>query len=547
MNSSQIDLAVGRWSGQFADQGIFTTDGQLVITSWNRWLERHSGLAAAEMVGKPLLQAFPDLGDRGLDEHYREALDGKAYLASHLLHGYWILIRARGAAADWPTMRQSARIAPLVSEDGSVGTITVIDDVTERVAAEQELRRQIAAQESARLAAERAARVKDEFLAVMGHELRNPLAPILTALQLLKLRGVDAVERERAIIERQVHRLVTLVNDLLDVSRIFRGRLELRREPVQLADVVADAVEMASPLLEQHRHELRVDVPRSGLLVDGDAHRLAQAVTNLLTNAAKYTQPGGRIDVIGRAEKDELVLQVRDTGIGMDADMLSRAFEPFFQESQGGDRPQGGLGLGLTIVRSLVALHGGSVTVESAGPSKGSEFAVRLPRLTAAEHLPAAGVRAARTDRESRVLVVDDNRDAADLLAEMLSEVGYVAKFALDGPSALRIADEFEPDIAVLDIGLPVMDGYELASRFTSHPRLARTRLVALTGYGQAQDRERAAAAGFHAHLLKPVDLEQLHGVLQGLREEPLDPAAERPPGDLTRTADERLGGRSGR
>jgi PAS domain S-box-containing protein len=515
--SGDIDLLVGRWSADFADQGILTTDSRLVITSWNRWLERHSPHTAADVVGRPLFDVFPELRTRGLDQHYHDALAGRAYFASHLLHGHWVPLRPRGGACARPPMRQSARVAPLSTDGGATGTITIIDDVSERVAAEQELRRQIEAQEKARVAAEQAARVKDDILALMGHELRNPLAPILTALQLLKLRGVESVERERTIIERQVRRLVTLVNDLLDVSRIFRGRLELRCEPVQLADVVADALEEASPLLEQRRHELRVNVPRTGLLVNGDAHRLAQAVTHLLTNAAKYTQPGGRIDVVGRTLDEDVLLQVRDTGAGMDDAMLARAFEPFAQEAQASDRPRGGLGLGLTIVRSLIDLHGGSVSAASEGPSTGCEFTIRLPRLAAADPAAPATAQAHRTSRRTRVLVVDDNRDAADLLAEMLDAIGYDATFAVDGPSALRTAEEFDPDVAVLDIGLPVMDGYELASRFASHPRLSRTRLVALTGYGQPNDRDRAAEAGFHAHLLKPVNVDQLHSVLESL------------------------------
>jgi signal transduction histidine kinase/ActR/RegA family two-component response regulator len=443
-------------------------------------------------------------------------------------------LAARGAAGEPPAMRQRARIAPLTLDDGRIGTITVIDDVTERVAGEHELRRQIAAHHAARLDAEAAARAKDDFLAMLGHELRNPLAPILTALQLLKLRGIDAVERERAVIERQVKQLVILVDDLLDISRILRGTLEIRTEPVQVADFVAEAIEMSSPLLEQRRHELRVDVPRSGLLVSGDAHRLAQALSNLLTNSAKFTPPGGEISVSVEAAGDDVVVHVRDSGVGMDAELLSKAFEPFVQEQQGVERAQGGLGLGLAIVRNLVDLHGGSVSASSAGHEQGCEFTIRLPRLTAGLRAASSGDAAAAVSGAPRVLVVDDNHDAAELLAEMLSEVGYVVKFAFDGPSALRIAEGFAPDIAVLDIGLPVMDGYELAGRFQQHPRLARTRLVALTGYGQAQDRARAAEAGFGAHLVKPVDLEDMRRVLERLHPPPVGRAERRPAGDFT-------------
>jgi CheY-like chemotaxis protein/anti-sigma regulatory factor (Ser/Thr protein kinase) len=278
---------------------------------------------------------------------------------------------------------------------------------------------------------------------------------------------------------------------------------------------------MSSPLLEQQRHDLRVDVPRAGLTVDADAGRLAQVVANLLTNAAKYTEPGGAIVVNARLEGDEVILQVRDTGIGIDEDMLPRIFDLFAQERQTLERSQGGLGLGLAIVRSLVALHGGSVSAASKGKGHGAQFTIRLPRvLGGLQRVPREGGGLARIPREtnrSRVLIVDDNHDGALLLADMLSTFGYVTRVVHDGPSALRVAEEFKPHIAVLDIGLPVMDGYELASRFKEHPQLAQTRLVAVTGYGQEQDQRLSARAGFLAHLVKPVDIDQLRAVLQAI------------------------------
>jgi PAS domain S-box-containing protein len=379
-----------------------------------------------------------------------------------------------------------------------------------------------------REAAEAANRAKDEFLAMLGHELRNPLAPILTALQLIRLRGLDGAERERAIIERQVTHLVELVDDLLDVSRITQGKIDLRRAPVEAADFVARAIEVASPVLEQQRHALTVNVPRTGLTVDGDAARLAQVVANLVTNAAKYTEPGGMITVTGRVEGEDVAVRVRDTGIGIDGEMLPFVFDMFFQERQTIERSRGGLGLGLAIVRSLVALHGGSVSVHSDGKGKGSEFVVRLPRLQrltedAVDRQPAAVAPQAVAGR-GRVLVVDDNEDAALLLAEMLSAFGYIVQPVHDGPTALRVAETFRPDIALFDIGLPVMDGYELARRFAEHPRLARTRLVAITGYGQQQDRDQSTAAGFVAHLVKPVELDTLRNVVTAL----MDASAER-------------------
>ncbi len=372
---------------------------------------------------------------------------------------------------------------------------------------------EVTALANARQAAEDASRAKDEFLAMLGHELRNPLAPILTALQLLRLRGVQGGERERTIIERQVRHLVALVDDLLDVSRITRGKVRLTRRPTELSEVVAKAIELASPLLEQHRHGLELDVPKHGLGVLADADRLSQVVGNLVTNAAKYTPAGGSIRVSAVVEGHQVVLRVRDTGIGIDPEMLPRIFDLFTQDRQAIDRAQGGLGLGLAIVRNLVELHGGSVSAHSAGRDLGSEFAVRLAHVEVAGGSP--GPDGTRRDAESptlglRVLVVDDNTDAAMMLADALAESGYQTSTAADGPAALAIAAAFRPHVALLDIGLPVMDGFELARQFRATADLRSTRLVAVTGYGQERDRLASAAAGFDAHLVKPIDLDRV-------------------------------------
>ena len=373
--------------------------------------------------------------------------------------------------------------------------------------------------------AEAANRAKDEFLAMLGHELRNPLSPILTALELMRLRGSGDSERERTVIERQVAHLTRLVDDLLDVSRIARGKVELKEEVVEMAEVVATAIEMASPLLEQRSHTLDVDVPRRGLLVRGDSIRLSQVVSNLLTNAAKYTPPSGHVSVRAAEEDDAVVLRVRDSGIGISADVLPRVFDLFVQEGQAIDRAEGGLGLGLTIVRNLVERHGGTVSALSDGRGKGSEFVVRLPAAgeAAAEVSPPVesgdGATRRRADDRLRILVVDDNLDGAEMLAAALAIKGHDTRVAHDGPTALDVAGEFRPHIAFLDIGLPVMDGYELAAQFRERSHLRDTRLIALTGYGQESDRDRTAAAGFHHHLVKPVDLRAVDAVV----------AAERP------------------
>ncbi|HEY5956720.1 MAG TPA: response regulator [Polyangiaceae bacterium] len=368
-----------------------------------------------------------------------------------------------------------------------------------------------------RVAAESANRAKDEFLAMLGHELRNPLSPILTALQLMKLQGPDASARARSVIERQVTHLTRLVDDLLDVSRLARGKVELKTERLEMADIVAKAIEMASPLLEQRNHRLTVELPRHGLKVNGDAPRLSQAVSNLLTNAAKYTPAGGNIGI--RAEKAErdVILSVHDSGIGIAPEVLPHIFDLFIQERQTIDRSQGGLGLGLSIVRNLIERHGGKVTARSEGTGRGSEFIVQLPLVVTDTEPPCLAVSSTAPSSlpiAHRILIVDDNEDGAEMLAEALAQKGCITRVAHDGPSALDVASYFLPDVAFLDIGLPVMDGYELASQLRAIPGLDAVRLIAVTGYGQESDREKSLEAGFHHHLVKPVDLAMIDAVM---------------------------------
>ena len=369
---------------------------------------------------------------------------------------------------------------------------------------------------NASAAAREAERRKDEFLAMLGHELRNPLAPIVTALELMRMRG--AAGREAQIIERQIGHLVRLVDDLLDVARITRGKIELKRQRVEMAHVVARALEIAGPLIEQRGHHMEVDVPR-GLPLFGDPTRLAQVISNLLANSAKYTDRGGHIAVRGWMDGESVALSVADDGTGIEPSVLPSIFEAFVQSPQASDRAQGGLGIGLTLVRSLLAMHGGRVEARSEGAGLGSEFVVRLPvaaePVAISERPPRVGADpSAEPHGKLRVLVVDDNADAAEMLCEALRELGHDVFTAEDGPSALRVAETFHPDIAVLDIGLPVMDGYELAARLLQLDR-APAGLIAVTGYGQPEDRARGISAGFDAHLVKPVDLSALEQAIE--------------------------------
>jgi PAS domain S-box-containing protein len=387
-------------------------------------------------------------------------------------------------------------------------------------------------------------RRKDEFMAMLGHELRNPLGPILLSTQMMARRGVGAAEKQRQVIERQARHLTRLVDDLLDVSRITRGKIDLRKERVELGTVVAKAVEMAAPLLEQRSQKLTVDVAR--VIVKADPERLGQVITNLLTNAATYTDPGGKIAVVATATESAVSLRVIDSGAGISPTMLPHVFDLFVQEKQALDRPRGGLGLGLAIVRSLVELHGGQVSARSDGLGKGSEFEISLPRTPVESNGLEATQRgegpAAGHSRGSRILVVDDNEDGAMSLADALIDMGHEVRVALDGPTALRIAEDFIPVLALIDIGLPGMDGYQLAGRFREVRSLAGVRLVAVTGYGQESDRRRVLAAGFEAHLVKPVDLEVLTRVVGGCStsERPEGAAEADDHGEGDRRADDR-------
>jgi CheY-like chemotaxis protein len=335
----------------------------------------------------------------------------------------------------------------------------------------------------------------------------------------MKLRSGGPLPREHQIIERHVHGLSRLVTDFLDISRVSRGKIELTKQPVEMSDVVAKAVEMASPLLEQRRHFLRVEVPASGLLVDADAARLGQIAANLLINAAQYTEPGGNIAVTAWQENEQIKLSVKDNGIGIGPQLLPHVFDLFLQGRATLDRKSGGPGIGLSLVKALVQLHGGAVSATSEGPGHGSEFTVTLPALArplSEANAPAFGVQMPRAPRSERVVVVDDNRDAAELIGEMLSAVGHEVSVAHDALQALSLIARVKPTVMVLDIGLPVMDGYELASRIREEFGKNSPRLIAVTGYGLDQDKARSRDVGIETHLVKPVNVEHLIAAVSG-------------------------------
>ncbi len=418
--------------------------------------------------------------------------------------GYELDVRAlRNGVPIWITTRgEIVRDA----HGEPIGLRGTVQDITARKQAEEAL--------------QEADRRKDEFLATLAHELRNPLAPLRNGLQVMKLtRGnAEAAEQSRAMMERQLGQMVRLIDDLLDVSRISRGKITLRKERVELASVVQQAVETSRPLIDAQEHRLSVSVPPEPIYVDADVTRLAQVFANLLNNAAKYTEPGGRIALRIERQGGEAVVSVRDTGVGIPGHVLPNLFQMFMQVDRSLERSQGGLGIGLSIVKRLTEMHGGSVEARSDGHGKGSEFIVRLPVVLS----PSAGRRsegdggAAGHGARRRILVVDDNRDAAASLAMVLRLMGNETQTAHDGLEALQVAEAFRPEIVLLDIGMPKLNGYDTARRMREQPWGRNTMLIALTGWGQEEDRRRSQEAGFDTHMTKPVDPAVLEKLLAG-------------------------------
>ena len=672
---------------EISDWGILTTDANLNVNGWNAWLEKSSERPAELIVGRNLLDVFPDLVTRRLDQLYREALSGKIVVLAQRLHGYLLPFPASVEESRLANMQQSARIAPLVENGQVVGTVTLIEDVTERVVNDRDLADQARQQkalaglgqmalastdvaalmektavvaantlnvefsavlelskdgaqmqlqagvgwrnevigrisveatsnshaghtlasrqpviianldsetrfsplpvlkehgvvcgisvpiigadrplgvisvyatrsrtfsdenihflqtaanilgiaiERRSLEAELVTRIellaesdkrKDEFLAMLAHELRNPLAPLSNALHVVRMldpNPVIEVADARNLMERQIEHMVRLVDDLLDVSRITRGKIELQKEPVDLAMVVTRAIESSRPLIDSRKHKLDVILPKETLSVDADPLRLAQVFWNLLNNAAKYTPEGGSITIAIQREMnppnmpETAIIRVRDTGMGIPASMLGKVFDMFTQMDRTLDRADGGLGIGLTLVRRLVEMHDGTVQALSDGPGMGSEFIVRLPisvrRSETKPELQSAAKVAPTSGR--RILVVDDNRDSAESIAVLLRLCGNDVRTTHDGRLAVEIASAYRPDVILLDIGLPKMNGLEVCRHLRLDPKVKNAIIVAMTGYGQEDDRIRSQKAGFDDHLVKPVDLQHLYEML---------------------------------
>ena len=479
------------------DYGIFLLDADGNVTSWNAGAEQIIGYRAEEIVHRHFSVFYPP-GDRARCPTVLEA----AHQAGGFQEEGWLMRK------DQSLFWADSILTPLRNPDGTLkGFIKAVRDRTLFKRAEEDHRQHDVAQA--------ANRAKDEFLAILGHELRNPLAPIATAVEIMKLRDAQASSHELEIIGRQVALLIRLVDDLLDVSRITIGKILIHKRSLDLDAVVARALETASPMIAQ-RH-LRCDLQiAAGLRVDADEERLVQIVTNLMTNAAKYSDPGGCIIVHAWRDATAVIIEVKDDGIGIAPALLPHVFDLFVQGLQGSDRAGGGLGLGLSIVHRLVDAHGGTVEARSEGLGKGSTFVVHLPLAESpALELPPPTEPQPAAVAVHRVLLVDDNLDALHMMRQLLQMMGHEVRTAPDGPAALELVDTFRPDIAILDIGLPGMSGYELAAELRAKLGDKTPKLVALTGYGQESDRAKSRAAGFEIHLAKPVDRKRLLETLE--------------------------------
>ncbi len=476
-----------------------------IIQTWNAAAQRLFGYPTEQAVGRHISLIIP--ADRTAEE---DRIIARLKAGQRVDH--FETVRQRN---DGQTILVSLTISPIMDVSGRViGASKIVRDITEAKRVEDELRR-------AEAALKEADRRKDEFLATLAHELRNPLAPIRNALQILRL-SPDRKTREdaRCLMQRQLEQMVRLVDDLLDLSRISGGKLELRKEQVSLAEVVNSAVETSRPLIDHMGHELTVTLPNQTITVDADLSRLAQVFSNLLNNSAKYTDRGGRIWLTVEQEGSDVLVSVKDSGIGIAANQLPRLFEMFSQVDSSLERSQGGLGIGLTLVKRLVELHDAQIEVRSEGLGQGAEFVVRLPVVVraSAPPVPAEEEEPAAPKSSLRILIVDDNRDGADSLVMLLRIMGNDTRTAYDGQQGVDVAEEFRPEVMLLDIGLPKLNGYEACRRIRQQPWGKSVVLIAMTGWGQEDDRRRSQEAGFDHHMVKPVDPQDLMKLLAELQ-----------------------------
>jgi PAS domain S-box-containing protein len=515
--SPLFNAALLRWFQELSDQGLFITDADLRIRGWNRWLETHSGLHASDVAGRELFALYPHLQTEGLDRHYRDALEGRVHVLSHVLHG---------SLLPFGEMRQTARIAPLIDADRVIGTVTVIEDVTERAARELELRRQIEESNAARATAEAAVRAKDQFLATLSHELRNPVNAVLGWARLLS-QGSGNLSHGMEVVERNALALGRLIDDLLDVARIVAGKLRLELVSTRVATVVEAAVETMRPAAQAKGIAVTIDSTAEGTVL-GDPVRLQQVVLNILQNAVKFTPEGGRIGIRVERDAEAVNLTVTDTGCGIPPDLLPHIFDRFRQADQATTRRFGGLGLGLSLVKELVELHGGRVRAESDGPGHGATFIISLPAAAEeGETAPAAPEILGDEVLRARllglnVLLVDDDPDACERSATVLRNWGAQVITAGSIAAALGALAEVIPDVVVASLGLPGEGGYTLVRRLRSlSDAHAGIPAIALTGRAGVESRSEALHAGYHVHLPTPASPHELIAVIASVVRQP--------------------------
>lgn len=506
-----VSDAMLAWLERQAAGGIITTDAALKVQGCNQWLLTATGWNRDEVIGRPLFEVVPSMVERGIDSYYQGALSGQVSVLSHVLHQH--VIPCRRGENDF--MPQRTRIYPLMNGDVVVGTVTTIEDVTERVASDRQLRAQIAAAEEARREAEAASRTKDEFLATLSHEIRTPLSAVLGWVHLLKAREPDATTVKRAVevIERNARAQLTLISDMLDMARISSGKVRIEFADVDLTTVVAAAMESVRPTADAKGVRLVADLTPEPMLVSGDHDRLQQVAWNILSNAVKFTGAGGLVVVSLRADREGTHLQVADSGQGIDPRFLPKVFERFRQADTSAARRTGGLGLGLALVKDLVTMHGGRVEVESPGVGLGATFMVHLPaRSPSLAAIPKrTGLAAVPATLDGvHVLVIEDDPDAREIASRSIHDAGGAVVAVGNATEALAAlaSGATRPDAIVTDIGLPGTDGYDLLSEVRKLPmeRGGRAPAIAVTAYASDADAQRALKHGFIAHITKPYE-----------------------------------------
>ena len=516
---AKLHASVVRWVTEDTHQGCFVTDVQLRVVLWNRWMELHSGRSASEVLGRSLLDLYPDVGDREIKEYYQSALEGRVTILAHALHRYIIALPPTNSDLGFAHMPQSGRIGPLDDAGVLVGTVTIVEDVSDRLASESVLRKQIEAQQLARGMAENALRAKDDFLSTLSHEIRTPLNAVLGWARILIARGeIDRALLDRAlhVIERNATAQARMIDDMLDMARIAAGKLRLEMQPVDVVKVVLAAVDVVMPAAHAKRVTLRTNLDPRTPNVMGDQDRLQQVIWNLLSNALKFTEAGGSIAVRLALNGRFARIVVADSGHGISPEFLPHVFERFRQADASSSRRHGGLGVGLALVHDLIVLHGGSVLAQSDGEGKGATFTIDLPTVAAQEidaNIEGEGLQSqAMTPLDRvRVLLIDDDKDARELSLAVLEQSGARVKAVSSSAEAiaslLGTPRALIPHVIVSDLGMPAQDGYQLIRQIRAiDSELGRIPAVAVTGYATADDVQRALTAGFQLHISKPMD-----------------------------------------